>query len=127
MNSDPAGKATTIKARTKLTSQLTRLTPFPPMSTPRKTQAPFRAGHYIRSPQHADEVRRLEIGKVLQCSLLSPLPLTATARHEAYKLLGEAGLLVEDELPTGQLLELYVIHVAPELPPINPFMLDEAV
>jgi hypothetical protein len=89
------------------------------MPSQKRRPDPFLAGHYIRSPQHADEVRRLEIGKVLQYSLLMPLPLTATARHEAYKLLGEAGLLVEDEL--------YVIHVAPELPPINPFMLDEAV
>jgi len=95
------------------------------MSTPRKTQDPFLAGHYIRSPQHADEVRRLEIGKVLQYSLLSPMPLTATARHEAYKLLGEAGLLVEDELHTGQLLELYVMYVAPGLPPLDPFRVDE--
>ena len=97
------------------------------MPSPKRRPDPFLAGHYIRSPQHADEVRRLEIGKVLQYSLLWPQPLTATARHEAYKLLGEAGLLVDDELPTGQLLELYVIHVAPELPPIDPFMLDEAV
>ena len=95
------------------------------MSTPRKSQAPFRAGHYIRSPQHADEVRRLEIGRALQYSLLSPLPLTATARHEAYKLLGEAGLLVDDELPTGQLLELYLMYVAPGLPPLDPFRVDE--
>jgi len=95
------------------------------MSTPRKTPDPFLAGHYIRSPQHADEVRRLEIGKVLQYSLLTPLPLTATARHEAYKLLGEAGLLVDDELPTGQLLELYLMYVAPGLPPLDPFRVDE--
>ena len=97
------------------------------MSTPRKRQDPFLAGHYIRSPQHADEIRRLAIGKVLQYSLHAYTPLTAMARREAFKLLGKAGILVEDELPTGQLLELYVIHVAPELPPINPFMLDEAV
>jgi hypothetical protein len=97
------------------------------MNTPRKPQDPFLAGHYIRDRQHANEIRKLEIGKVLQYSLLKPLPLTATARHEAYKLLGEAGLLVEDELPTGQLLELYVMYVAPGLPPVRYDALDEAV
>jgi hypothetical protein len=95
------------------------------MSTPLKTQAPFRAGHYIRSPQHADEVRRLEIGKVLQYSLLTTQPLTATARHEAYKLLGEAGMMVDDDLPTALLLELYVMYVAPGLLPLDAFRVDE--
>ncbi len=97
------------------------------MSTPRKSQAPFRAGHYIRSPQHADEVRRLEIGRALQYSLLCPQPLTATARREAFKLLGKAGLLVDDDLTTEELLDLFVAHLAPELPPTNPFMHNEAV
>jgi hypothetical protein len=95
------------------------------MSTPRKRQDPFLSGHYIRSPQHADEIRRLAIGKVLQYSLHNTTQLTARARREAFKLLGEAGLLVEDELPTGQLLELYVMYVAPGLPPLDPFHVDE--
>jgi hypothetical protein len=97
------------------------------MSTPRKRPDPFLAGHYIRSPQHADEIRRLAIGKVLQYSLHSYTPLTAMARREAFKLLGEAGLMIDDNLTTEQLLNLYVVHVAPRLPPIDPFMLDEAV
>ena len=105
--------------------QLTRLTPFPTMSTPRKRQDSFLAGHYIRSPQHADEIRRLAIGKVLQYSLHSYTPLTAMARREAFKLLGEAGMLIDDELPTGQLLELYVMYVVPGLPPLDPFRVDE--
>ena len=95
------------------------------MPSPERQEDPFLAGHYIRSPQHADQVRRLEIGKVLQYSLLTTLPLTATARVEAFKLLGEAGMMVDDELPTEQLLELYVMYVAPGLPPLDPFRVDE--
>ena len=95
------------------------------MPSPERQEEPFRAGHYIRSPQHADQVRRLEIGRVLQYSLLKPLPLTARARVEAFKLLGEAGMMVDDELPTEQLLELYVMYVAPGLHPLDPFRVDE--
>ena len=97
------------------------------MPSPERQEDPFLAGHYIRSPQHADQVRRLEIGRVLQYSLLTTLPLTARARVEAFKLLGEAGLMIDDNLTTEQLLNLYVVHVVPGLPPIDPFMLDEAV
>jgi len=97
------------------------------MSTPRKRPDPFLAGQYIRSPQHADQIRRLAIGKVLQYSLHNTTQLTARARREAFKLLGEAGLMIDDNLTTEQLLDLYVVHVVPELPPIDPFMLDEAV
>lgn len=86
---------------------------------------PFVGSHYIRNPQHAEEVRRMEIGRVLQYSLLTTLPLTATARLEAFKLLGEAGMMVDDELPTEQLLELYVMYVAPGLLPLDPFRVDE--
>ena len=86
---------------------------------------PFLADQSIRSPQHADQVRRLAIGKVLQYSLHNTTQLTARARREAFKLLGEAGLMVEDNLPTKNLLELYVQHVAPDLPPLDPFRLDE--
>lgn len=86
---------------------------------------PFLADQYIRSPQHADQVRRLAIGKVLQYSLHNTTQLTARARREAFKLLGEAGLMIDDNLTTAQLLELYVQHVAPDLPPLDPFLLDE--
>ena len=86
---------------------------------------PFLADQYIRDQQHADQVRRLAIGKVLQYSLHNTTMLTARARREAFKLLGEAGLMVEDKLPTKHLLELYVQHVAPDLPPLDPFQLDE--
>ena len=95
------------------------------MPSPERQEEPFLTGHYIRNPQHADQVRRLEIGKVLQYSLLKPLPLTARARVEAFKLLGEAGMMVDDELPTEQLLELYVMYVAPGLLPLDPFRVDE--
>jgi hypothetical protein len=44
------------------------------------------------------------------------LPLTTTARLEAMKLLGGAGMLVDDEIPTRDLLGLYIQHVVPHLP-----------
>lgn len=97
------------------------------MSTPRKRPDPFLAGQYIRDQQHADQIRRLAIGKVLQYSLHNTTQLTARARREAFKLLGEAGLMIDDNLTTAQLLDLYVVHIVPGLPPIDPFMLDEAV
>jgi hypothetical protein len=97
------------------------------MSTPRKRPDPFLADQYFRDQQHADQIRRLAIGKVLQYSLHNTTQLTARARLEAFKLLGEAGRMIDDNLTTGQLLDLYVVHVVPGLPPIDPFMLDEAV
>ena len=77
---------------------------------------PFLGNHYIRNPQHADEVRKLEIGRTLELSLYGDLPLTVTARVEAMKLLGGAGMLVDDEIPTRDLLGLYIQHVVPHLP-----------
>jgi len=77
---------------------------------------PFLGNHYIRNPQHAEEVRRLGIGRTLELSLYGDLPLTATARLEAMKLLGGAGMLVDDEIPTRDLLGLYIQHVVPHLP-----------
>ncbi len=65
---------------------------------------PFLGNHYVINPQHAEEIRRLEIGRTLELSLYGNLPLTATARLEAMKLLGGAGMLVDDEIPTQALL-----------------------
>ena len=87
---------------------------------------PFLADQYIRDQQHADQVRRLAIGKALQWSLHTATPLTALARLEAFKLVGAAGLLVDAEVTTRHLLKLYIEHVAPDLPPIDPFQVDEA-
>ncbi len=86
---------------------------------------PFLGNHYIRNAQHAEEVRKLEIGHTLEMSLYGDLPLTAKARVEAMKLLGSAGMLVDDEIPTRDLLELYIQYVVPHLPPTTPGMVDD--
>lgn len=91
-------------------------------TTPRD---PFLGNHYIRNPQHAEEVRKLEIGRTLELSPYGDLPLTATARLEAMKLLGGAGMLVDDEIPTRDLLELYIQYVVPHLPPSTPGMIED--
>ena len=86
---------------------------------------PFLGNHYIRNQQHAEEVRRLEIGRTLEISLYGDLPLTATARLEAMKLLGSAGMLVDDEIPTKELFELYIQHVMPHQPRTPTDMVDD--
>ena len=83
---------------------------------PTPPRDPFLGNHYIRNPQHAEEVRKLEIGRTLEMSLYGDLPLTATARLEAMRLLGSAGMLVDDEIPTMDLLGLYIQHVVPHFP-----------
>ena len=92
---------------------------------PTPPRDPFLGNHYIRNPQHAEEVRRLGIGRTLELSQYGNLPLTATARLEAMKLLGAAGMLVDDEIPTKELLELYVQHVVPHLPRTPTDMVDD--
>jgi hypothetical protein len=92
---------------------------------PNPPRDPFLGIHYIRNPQHAEEVRRTEIARTLEMSLYGDLPLTATARLEAMKLLGGAGVLVDDEIPTRDLFDLYVQHVVPHLPPSTPGMVDD--
>ena len=92
---------------------------------PTPPRDPFLGNHYIRNPQHAEEVRRLEIGRTLEMSRYGDLPLTATARIEAMKLLGGAGMLVDDEIPTKELLELYIQYVVPHLPPPTPGLVDD--
>jgi hypothetical protein len=83
---------------------------------PTPPRDPFLSNHYVRNPQHAKEIRRLEIGRTLVLSRYGDLPLTATARLEAMKLLGSSGMLVDDEIPTQALLELYIQYVVPHLP-----------
>lgn len=83
---------------------------------PTPPRDPLIGNHYVRNPQHAEEIRRLEIGRTLELSLYGDLPLTATARLEAMKLLGGAGMLVDDEIQTQSLLELYIQYVVPHLP-----------
>ena len=86
---------------------------------------PFLGNHYVRNPQHAEEIRRLEIGRTLELSLYGDLPLTATARLEAMKLLGASGMLVDDEIPTQALLERYIQFVVPHLPRTPTDMVDD--
>ncbi len=92
---------------------------------PTQPRDPFLGNHYIRNPQHADEVRKLEIGRTLELSLYGDLPLTSTARLEAMKLLGGSGMLVDDEIPTRYLLELYIQYVVPYLPPSTRGMIGD--
>ena len=92
---------------------------------PTPPRDPFLGNHYVRNPQHAEEIRRLEIGRTLELSLYGDLPLTATARLEAMKLLGASGMLVDDEVPTQVLLELYIQYVVPHLPSSTPGLVDD--
>jgi hypothetical protein len=92
---------------------------------PTPPRDPFLGNHYIRNPQHAKEVRKLEIGRTLEMSLYGDLPLTATARLEAMKLLGGAGMLVDDEITTRDLFDLYVQYIVPHLPRTPTDMVDD--
>ena len=92
---------------------------------PTPPRDPFLGNHYVRNPQHAEEIRRLEIGRTLEMSQYADQPLTATARIEAMKLLGAAGMLVDDEIPTRELLTLYIQHVVPHLPRTPTNMVDD--
>ena len=92
---------------------------------PNPPRDPFLGIHYIRNPQHAEEVRRTEIARTLEMSLYGDLPLTATARLEAMKLLGGAGMLVGDEIPTRELFELSIQYVVPHLPRTPTDMVDD--
>ena len=38
---------------------------------------------------------------------------------------GGAGMLVDDEIPTKELLELYIQYVVPHLPPPTPGLVDD--
>ena len=96
-----------------------------PQAAPAPVRDPFLGNHYIRNPQHAEEVRRLGIGRTLELSLYGDLPLTATARLEAMKLLGSSFMLVDDEIPTRELLALYIQHVVPHLPRTPTDMVDD--
>jgi hypothetical protein len=92
---------------------------------PTPPRDPFLGNHDVRSPQHSEEIRRLEIGRTLELSQYGNLLLTATARIEAMKLLGGAGILVDDEIPIQALLELYIQHVVPHLPRTPTDMVDD--
>ena len=82
-----------------------------------KTGGPDENADYFRKKPTAEEVHRLEIGKILQQHLASKLPLPATVRLEALKLLSEACVIIDDEdLSPAALLAYYVQYVLPDLP-----------
>ena len=82
-----------------------------------KTGGPEENADYFRKKPTAEEVHRLEIGKILQQHLAANLPLPATVRLEALKLLSEACVIIDDEdLSPAALLAYYVQYVVPDLP-----------
>lgn len=82
-----------------------------------QTGGPEENADYFRKKPTAEEVHRLEIGKILQQHLASNLPLPATVRLEALKLLSEACVIIDDEdLSPAALLAYYVQYVVPDLP-----------
>ena len=82
-----------------------------------QTGGPEENEDYFRKKPSAEEVHRREIGKILQQHLASNLPLPATVRLEALKLLSEACVIIDDEdLSPAALLAYYVQYVMPDLP-----------
>ena len=83
------------------------------------TGGPEENADYFRMKPTVEEVHRLEIGKILQRHLAANLPLPATVRLEALKLLSEACVIIDDEdLSPAALLAYYIQYVVPELPPM---------
>ena len=100
-----------------LESQLTKLQAQVAKAQEGKTGGPEENADYFRKKPTAEEVHRLEIGKILQQHLASKLPLPATVRLEALKLLSEACVIIDDEdLSPAALLAYYVQYVLPDLP-----------
>ena len=107
-----------LKLRVKaLESQLTKLQAQLAKAQDGKTGGPEENADYFRKKPTAEEVHRLEIGKILQQHLAANLPLPATVRLEALKLLSEACVIIDDEdLSPAALLAYYVQYVVPDLP-----------
>lgn len=82
-----------------------------------QTGGPEENEDYFRKKPSTEEVHRREIGKILQRHLAANLPLPATVRLEALKLLSEACVIIDDEdLSPAALLAYYVQYVVPDLP-----------
>lgn len=82
-----------------------------------QTGGPEENADYFRKKLTAEEVHRREIGKTLERHLAANLPLPATVRLEALKLLSEACVIIDDEdLSPAALLAYYVQYVVPDLP-----------
>ena len=107
-----------LKLRVKaLESQLTKLQAQLAKAQEFTTGGPEENADYFRKKPTAEEVHRLEIGKILQRHLAANLPLPATVRLEALKLLSEACVIIDDEdLSPASLLAYYVQYVVPDLP-----------
>jgi len=107
-----------LKLRVKaLESHLTKLQAQVAKAQEGKTGGPEENADYFRKKPTAEEVHRLEIGKILQRHLAANLPLPATVRLEALKLLSEACVIIDDEdLSPAALLAYYVQYVVPDLP-----------
>jgi len=100
-----------------LESQLTKLQAQLAKAQEGKTGGPEENADYFRKKPTAEEVHRLEIGKILQRHLAANLPLPATVRLEALKLLSEACVIIDDEdLSPAALLSYYIQYVVPDLP-----------
>ena len=100
-----------------LESKLTKLHVQLAKAQEGKTGGPDENADYFRKKPTAEEVHRLEIGKILQQHLAANLPLPATLRLEALKLLSEACVIIDDEdLSPAALLAYYVQYVLPDLP-----------
>lgn len=107
-----------LKLRVKaLESYLTKLQALVAKAQEGMTGGPEENEAYNRKKPTAAEVKRLEVGKILQRHLAANLPLPATVRLEALKLLSEAWVIIDDEdLSTAALLAYYVQYVVPDLP-----------
>ena len=107
-----------LKLRVKaLESKLTKLHVQLAKAQEGKTGGPDENEDYFRKKPTAEEVHRREIGKILERHLAANLPLPATVRLEALKLLSEACVIIDDEdLSTAALLAYYVQYVVPDLP-----------
>jgi hypothetical protein len=107
-----------LKLRVKaLESQLTKLQVQLAKARAGKTGGPEENADYFRKKPTAEEAHRVEIGKILQRHLAANLPLPATVRLAALKLLSEACVIIDDEyLSTAALLAYYVQYVLPEMP-----------
>lgn len=106
-----------LKLRVKaLETQLTKLHVQLAKAHEGRTGGDGENADYYRKKPTAEEVHRLEIGKILQRHLAANLPLPATVRLEALKLLSEACVIIEDEDPSpATLLAYYVQYVVPDL------------
>ena len=107
-----------LKLRVKaLESKLTKLHVQLAKAQEGKTGGPDENEDYFRKKPTAEEVHRREIGRILERHLAANLPLPATVRLEALKLLSEACVIIDDEdLSTAALLAYYVQYVVPDVP-----------